>query len=137
MTTIDKAALIAAAKDASRNAYVPASNFRVGAAVQLSDDTIVGGCNVENASFGLTICGERNAIFHAQAARGQACGGKISVVAIAIYTETSEATMPCGACRQVLVEFAGPDTPVFSACRGETVEKRLGDLLPDAFTFAY
>lgn len=135
MTTIDRQALIGAAKAASENAYAPASHFRVGAAVLLSGGEIIAGCNVENASYGLTICGERNAVCGAQARHGN--GGKISIVAVAIYTATPTATMPCGACRQVLIEFGSADTPVFSACEGDTVERTLGQLLPEAFTFAY
>jgi cytidine deaminase len=119
--------LIAAARRTSEHAYCPYSRFRVGAAVLTEDGTIVSGCNVENASYGLTICAERNAVFQAIAL------GHLSVVAVAIYTPTPTPSAPCGACRQVINEF-GPDAEVVSVCDGPTVLHRpLGELLPDAF----
>ena len=113
--------------EASKKAYCPYSRFPVGAAVLTADGQIFAGCNVENASFGLTICAERNAVFQA-VAKGH---GKLRVVVI--FTPTPTATAPCGACRQVINEF-GPDAEVISICAGNQVIRRsLGELLPEAF----
>jgi cytidine deaminase len=117
----------AAARAAMRNAYSPYSKFRVGAAVLTADGEIFAGCNVENASYGLTSCAERNAIF-------QAVGkGHRKLRAIVIVTDTKELTPPCGACRQVINEF-GPKAEVFIFGRGKTGQKiTLSKLLPRAF----
>lgn len=126
--TIEREQLVQAALDAGQRAYAPYSQFRVGAALLISDGRTFVGCNVENASYGLTICAERSALFSAVAA------GAREFVAIAVYTPTSKPTPPCGACRQVLWEFA-PEIRVFLACQsGEVVEHRLADLLPCAFS---
>ena len=115
------------AKAASANAYAPYSKFRVGAAVLTDDGQMFAGCNVENASYGLTICAERNAVFQMAAQAGR------KIVAVAIYTPTPQPTAPCGACRQVINEF-GPDAVILSTCDGkETLRKTLSELLPDAF----
>lgn len=120
-------ALIEAAKAVSERAYCPYSKFPVGAAILSDDGDIIAGCNVENASYGLTICAERNATFAAVAR------GKRRIVAVAVYTPTETPTAPCGACRQVLNEF-GPEAEVFSACRGtEVLHTTVAQLLPDAF----
>lgn len=120
-------ALADAAKQASAQAYCPYSRFPVGAALLTDDGTIITGCNVENASYGLTICAERNAVFHAVAL------GHRRIVAVAIYTPTPTPSAPCGACRQVLNEF-GPDAEVVSVCDGpDILRRRLGELLPEAF----
>lgn len=95
--------LLGAARAAAARAYVPYSNFPVGAAVLTGDGTIVSGCNVENASYGLTICAERVAIFQA-VARGQT-----EIKAIAVAAPKALGTTPCGACRQVINEFKAPD----------------------------
>ena len=93
--------MIAAARRPSVVAYCPYSNFRVGAAALTEDDAIFAGCNVENASYGLTVVAERNAIF-------QAVGmGKRVIRAVVVFTPTPRPTSPCGACRQVINEF-GP-----------------------------
>ena len=119
--------MIAAAKAASEWAYCPYSNFRVGAAVLTSDGEIVAGCNVENASYGLTICAERNAVFAAVAS------GKTKLVAVVVFTPTDTPTAPCGACRQVLNEF-GPDAAVFCVCNGaDMIRTTVAALLPKAF----
>jgi cytidine deaminase len=119
--------LMAAAKSASEHAYCPYSHFRVGAAVLTEDDEIFAGCNVENASYGLTICAERNAIFQAKAR------GKSQVRAVVIYTPSPSPSAPCGACRQVINEF-GPEAAVISICDGPDVLRRtLAELMPDAF----
>ena len=119
--------LVAAAKKASLSAYCPYSRFAVGAAVLASDGKSFAAPNVENASYGLSMCAERNAIFHAVAA------GSHDIVAIAIYTPTPTATTPCGACRQVLVEF-GRHAEVLCVCDGAE-QKRFtaSSLLPSAF----
>ena len=95
-------ALIAAARQTQQNAYAPYSHFTVGAAVLAADDTVYTGCNVENSSYGLSCCAERNAIFH-----GAACGCR-QFQAIAIVGDAAGFTMPCGACRQVMAEFQSP-----------------------------
>jgi len=119
--------LIEAARTASRAAYAPYSHFKVGAAVLTDEGAMHAGVNVENASYGLTICAERNAIFQAVAR------GARHIRAIAIYTPTKTATPPCGACRQVLREF-GSDIDVYSACDGPGVlHHKLDRLLPEAF----
>ncbi|HSC97901.1 MAG TPA: cytidine deaminase [Casimicrobiaceae bacterium] len=117
-----------AAKAVCRNAYSAYSGFPVGAAVLTERGTIANGCNVENASYGLTICAERNAIFHAVAE------GARAIVALALYTPTSEPVAPCGACRQVLAEF-GADAIVRAYCDGARIaEFTLRELLPQAFS---
>jgi cytidine deaminase len=124
-----RAELIAAARQAAGQAYCPYSRFRVGAAVLTDRGEIFSGCNVENASYGLTICAERNAIFQA-VARSQAA---LEIRAVVVFTPTDLPTAPCGACRQVINEF-GPDAYVLSVCDGEEViEIRLSELLPRAF----
>jgi cytidine deaminase len=124
-----RAELIAAARQAAGQAYCPYSRFRVGAAVLTDRGEIFSGCNVENASYGLTICAERNAIFQA-VARSQA---PVVIRAVVVFTPTDLPTAPCGACRQVINEF-GPEAHVLSVCDGEAViENLLSELLPGAF----
>lgn len=121
--------LVIAARAAAARAYCPYSQFRVGAAVLTADGEIFSGCNVENASYGLTICAERNAIFRAVAQSHE----PFVVRAVVVFTPTPEPTAPCGACRQVINEF-GPDAVIISACDGpDVIEQRLSDLLPGAF----
>jgi cytidine deaminase len=125
----DLDALLAAARDAARSAYCPYSNFHVGAAV-LAGGRVFTGANVENASYGLTVCAERTAAFAAVLAGA----GPIEAIAVACVDapEGSDPTMlmPCGACRQVLSEFADPSTPVIIDRVGRMT---LADLLPMAF----
>jgi cytidine deaminase len=117
-----------AARVASERAYCRYSSFRVGAAVLTGDGAIACGCNVENASFGLTICAERNAIFSAIA------GGARAIVALSLYTPTPRAVTPCGACRQVLAEF-GRGALVRCVCDGtDAMSFTLEALLPQRFT---
>ena len=97
--------LAAAARAVREHAYAPYSQFKVGSALLSGSGAIYTGCNVENASYGLTVCAERNAIFAAVAA------GEREIKAIAIVTQSPEPAAPCGACRQVLIEFAA-DIPV-------------------------
>jgi cytidine deaminase len=126
------AALVAAARAARRNAYAPYSRFRVGAAVLGDDGAVHGGCNVENASYGLTMCAERNAVGAAAAA------GARRIAAVAVASATAPPTPPCGACLQVLVELGAPDTPVLLAGpRGAPLRTTLGELLPRAFSRRY
>jgi cytidine deaminase len=125
----ERSALLVAAREAAGRAYCPYSKFAVGAAVLTDRGDIFAGCNVENASYGLTICAERSAVFQAIAHRG----GSIRVRAILVYTPTQVPTAPCGACRQVLNEF-GPDAEVFCACDGPgAIATTLQALLPQAF----
>ncbi len=107
-------------------AYVPYSHFAVGAALRSADGTIYTGCNVENASYGLTICAERNAIVHAVAE------GARQFDAIAVVTENG--VTPCGACRQVLAEFGPEMTIIVSDTSGHRHFYAMRDLLPAAFT---
>ncbi len=119
--------LTIAAKAAVERAYSPYSKFRVGAALLTADGRLYTGCNVENASYGLTICAERNAVFHAVAE------GMVAVRALLVHTPTQKPAAPCGACRQVLNEF-GPEAPIRCVCDGpETIDLRVSDLLPRAF----
>lgn len=119
--------LIAAAQHASTRAYCPYSKFLVGAAILTADGTIFSGCNVENASFGLTMCAERNALFQAVAA------GHTQFACMVVYTPTPNPTAPCGACRQVINEFA-PAVRVICVCQGpDRLTCTLDQLLPAAF----
>ena len=114
----------------AHHAYAPYSNFRVGAAVLLSDGTIVTGCNVENASYRLTVCAEQAAIATAVSLHGP--GIRIRAVAIANLNAT--ASEPCGACRQTIHEFSTPDTIVlFPGEAGTVAQASISDLLPAAF----
>jgi len=98
--------MIRQAMDAKETSYSPYSKFRVGASVLTSDGTIYSGCNVENASYGLAICAERNAIFQA------AFAGKRKIVAVAVSSDERGFLTPCGACRQVISEFADDKTEI-------------------------
>jgi cytidine deaminase len=120
-------ALLAEARTARERAYAPYSEFRVGAALLTDDERIVPGANVENASYGLSMCAERTAVFRA------ASEGARGLVAVAVVASNEDPTWPCGACRQVLYEL-GPDLMVISeGSGGRREERRLADLLPDAF----
>ena len=120
-------ALLDEARSASRRAYAPYSRFHVGAAVLADDGRVFASANVENASYGLTSCAERNAVFAAVFA------GVRRIVAVAVHTPTGEPVSPCGACRQVIFEF-GSDATVLSCCDGEGVLRwSIGQLLPGAF----
>jgi cytidine deaminase len=119
--------LRAASIEAAKRAYCPYSHFPVGAAVLTAEGGIFPGCNVENASFGLTICAERNAIFQAVA-----CGSQ-QITAVVIYTPTASPTAPCGACRQVINEF-DPKAGIYCFCKGkEELRISMPELLKHAF----
>jgi cytidine deaminase len=123
-------ALIAAATDAHARAYAPYSHFQVGAALLGASGGIFNGCNVENVSYGLSSCAERNAIFRA------VVEGEREFSAVAVVTAAETLTPPCGACRQVLIEFAqGGDMEVILAgLNGAVRTTTLSVLLPESFT---
>jgi homotetrameric cytidine deaminase len=123
--------LVAAALAARARAYAPYSRFAVGAALELADGRVVTGVNVENASFGLTVCAERNAVGAAVLA-GLRPG---DLRRLAVAADADAPVSPCGACRQVLGEFASADTPVLlhNVRDGSTVEHTMAELLPFAF----
>ena len=117
------------ALDAARNSHSPYSRFSVGAALRLSNGAVVAGTNVENSSYGLTICAERSALVNAVSQFGPG----IRVEAVVVVNLNSAASPPCGACRQVLAEFTLPDAPVtFPASDGPRT-MRFSELLPQAF----
>ncbi|MQS76052.1 cytidine deaminase [Lactobacillus halodurans] len=117
------------ASKAMENAYTPYSNYKVGAAILCDDGKIYSGVNVENASFGLTNCAERTAIFKAVSE------GAKKVLAIAIVNQTKVMSKPCGACRQVMSEFMGPEDVVFLAnSQNEYKEFTFKEILPLAFS---
>jgi cytidine deaminase len=123
----DRERLLDAARQAGAGAYAPYSAFQVGAAVLTGNGSVFSGCNIENSSYGLTICAERVALFKAVSE------GSTRLEAVALMTDTEEPVMPCGACRQVLAEF-NPDMIIFSGTqKGKTVSRRLSELLPDPF----
>jgi cytidine deaminase len=114
----------------AHHAYAPYSSFRVGAAVLLTDGTIVTGCNVENASYRLTVCAEQAAI----AAAVSLFGPKIRIRAIAVANLNNSASQPCGACRQTIQEFSSSETIIFFPTDGgTTAEATIAELLPAAF----
>jgi cytidine deaminase len=130
MTTLPKELerLIEHARAARERAYAPYSRFQVGAAIETADGHIFEGCNVENASYGATLCAERSAV------TAMVLAGERSIVRVAVYTEAAELTMPCGICRQVLVEFGRGATVVVASKDGSKVTT-LSELFPDPFLF--
>lgn len=124
---VDRESLIAAAKEASQSAYAPYSRYKVGAAVLTGDGRIFAGCNVENASYGLTMCAERTAIFHARV------HGAESIVAVAIYAPQMPAPTPCGACRQVISEHGASAEIVIVDAENSIQEFSIDELLPHSF----
>jgi len=119
--------LVAAARRGRRHAHARFSGFKVGAALETSNGIIVSGCNIENASYGLTICAERVAMFKALSE------GHRSFRRIAIVADTKTPTPPCGACRQILWEFAGDIEIVVANLRKELGRYQMADLLPLPF----
>lgn len=126
-TSFDQNKLVDQAKAAAEKAYAPYSGYRVGAALLCSDGIVFTGCNVENASYSLSICAERNAVFQA------VCAGHRDLEAIAIYVDSDKLFPPCGACRQVLAEF-NPRIRVIYSNRLQTIASDLDKLLPEAFS---
>ncbi len=123
-----KDTLLAEAQRAREHAYVPYSRFPVGAALLTDDGVVFRGCNVENASYGLTNCAERTALFKAISE------GKRRFVALAVIADTSGPVAPCGACRQVMAELCPPDMKVYLAnLKGDLKETTVEELLPDSF----
>ncbi len=119
--------LIKEAEKARKKAYTPYSKFKVGAAVLCDDGKIFSGCNIENASFGLSICAERVAFFKAISE------GSTKIKAIAVIGNTNKPCSPCGACRQVISEF-GEDIPlIMTNLKGDVMIKKIKELLPEAF----
>lgn len=129
LTTEMRQRLLADATAVMAKAYAPYSKFHVGAAILLEDGRVFTGCNVENASYGLTICAERNAIFAAVAAGGAT---KPKIIAVAVTNSQNIACSPCGACRQVIAEF-GPSAVVFYQGPDGIKELSMKELLPDCF----
>lgn len=119
--------LIEAAKNARENAHAPFSKFKVGAALRTKSGEIFTGCNIENASYSLTLCAERVAIFKAVSE------GEGEFEAIAVAADTDELTPPCGPCRQIIWEFCGDIPVVMTNLKGETETVQMSELLPRAF----
>ncbi|MCB0422627.1 MAG: cytidine deaminase [Bdellovibrionales bacterium] len=117
------------AHEAFKNSYSPYSHFKVGAAVVMKGGSLFSGCNVENASYGATVCAERNALFQAVSK------GHKELEAILILTDQEHPWPPCGMCRQVMLEFGSPETKVFTANLNGTLNQfTLGQLCPESFT---
>ena len=129
------AKLVESARKVAENAYAPYSGFQVGAAIAADDGKTYLGCNVENSTFGATVCAERSAV------SAMVAGGGKAVLAVAVYTSAETPTFPCGVCRQVLNEFApsadtqGDGTLVIAAIDGKQEQMPLSELLPRAFLF--
>ncbi len=123
--------LINLAKAASGKAYAPYSRFCVGAALECSDGKVYCGCNIENASYGMTICAERAAVCNAVS------DGHRNFVRIAIVADSQDYCVPCGACRQVLAEFSPDMEVLYVRSDGRYVSYRLRNLLPAAFSDGY
>jgi cytidine deaminase len=123
------AQLMDAAREAAAHAYAPYSKFRVGAALLFDDGSVVTGCNVENVSYGLTSCAERNALFRAVSESG----ASRKIVAVAVTNLNGKASPPCGACRQVLGEFAAPDAQIHFSGENDVETRPFKELLPFQF----
>jgi cytidine deaminase len=123
-----QAKLLQSARKVMKNAHAPYSKFRVGAAVLLSNGKIFSGCNVENASYGMTNCAERTAIFSAVAQYGPA----IEIRAVSVVNDQGVPCSPCGACRQVIYEF-GPDATIFFEGKQGPKQAHISELLPEGF----
>jgi len=119
--------LVEAARAVRENAYAPFSKFKVGAALETDDGQIIVGSNVESASYGLTVCAERVAVWNAISQ------GKRKIIKIAVVADTEELTPPCGVCRQIIWEFGGDIPVVFANLNGKVETVQMKDLLPRAF----
>ncbi len=128
MSDLGLAELEARASEVREHAHAPYSRFKVGAAVRADSGRVYVGCNVENASFGATVCAERNAIAAAVA------HGETRIVAVAVRTEAESPAFPCGLCRQVIQEF-GPGAAIVAFTSTARRETTLAELLPEAFVF--
>jgi cytidine deaminase len=124
---VDDCRLVDAARRARERACAPFSKFKVGAALETADGAIITGCNIENSTYGLTICAERVAIFKAISE------GHRAFLRAAVVADTQDPTPPCGACRQILWEFAGDIEVVLANLDRETGRHRMKDLLPLPF----
>jgi cytidine deaminase len=124
---ISDESLIKAATEVRENAYAPFSNFRVGSALETDDGEVITGCNVESASYGLTVCAERVAIWKAISR------GKRKIKHIAVVADTEELTPPCGVCRQIIWEFGGDIPVILANLKGKTETVQMKELLPRAF----
>jgi cytidine deaminase len=124
-------ALIEAASQARERAHVPFSKFKVGAAVADENGQIFTGCNIENASFGLTMCAERVAVFKAVSE------GAAKLMQIAVVADTDRLTPPCGACRQILWEFCGDAELVLGNLAGQRTTLSLGEIFPKPFDASF
>lgn len=123
--------LFEAARSAEKNAYAPYSGFRVGAALLTQKGAVFSGCNVENISYGATICAERNAITTAVAAEGP----EMKIKELTVVTDCEEPWPPCALCLQVIAEFALPDTTIFLVnFKGKVISYCLNELLPHPFS---
>jgi cytidine deaminase len=119
--------LIEEATKVRENAYAPFSEFKVGSALETEDGSIVVGCNVESASYGLTVCAERVAVWKAISL------GKTKINRIAVVADTEDLTPPCGVCRQIIWEFGGDIPVIFANLQGRSETVQMKDLLPRAF----
>ena len=124
---MNKEKLIEAAQEARERAFAPYSNFKVGAAVETVDGEIFIGCNIESASYGLTVCAERVAIWKAVSE------GKMNFKTIAVVVDTEELTPPCGVCRQIIWEFCHDIPVILANLKGKSEVVQMRELLPRAF----
>ena len=127
----DSNQLLSAARAARENAHAPYSNFRVGAALRAKSGQIYTGCNVENSTYGLTVCAERVAIFKAISE------GERGFDAIAVVTDTEQLTPPCGACRQIIWEFCGDVPVILGNLKGKSETLQMSSLLPKPFDSSF
>ncbi len=127
MAMSEQERLIAAARQARENAHAPYSNFRVGAALRAKSGRIYTGCNVENSTYGLTVCAERVAVLKAVSE------GERGFDAVAVVTDTRALTPPCGACRQILWEFCGDVEVILANLEGGKETQQLSTLFPKPF----
>ena len=131
MTDKERTDLIAAASKAREHAHAPYSHFRVGAALRANSGRIFTGCNIENSTFGLTLCAERVAVFKAISE------GERGFNAVAVVADTERLTPPCGACRQILWEFCRDAEVILANLSGQITVRRMSDLFPDAFDASF
>ncbi len=126
----ERNALVEEARKARENAVAPFSRFKVGAALRTSGGKVFHGCNVENCSYGLTVCAERVALLSALAA------GERKFTAVAVMTQSEEPSTPCGPCRQLMWEYCGDIDVTLSNLAGKTISYKLSELFPHPFAFS-